>query len=75
MGKRYILELAETVKNKVNEITGHDVVSLVRRAMMHAGLSKDLGGTWRVEQLSSKLQELLEKYTENFAGEYLQVPQ
>jgi hypothetical protein len=37
--------------------------------MIRCGMALDLCGMWRVEQLSTELQDIIKKYPQYFAGE------
>lgn len=44
-------------------------ISIARAAMIKVGLSRDINGEWHVGQLTSKLQAIIARYPNNFAGE------
>ena len=69
LGKRNILELAEEVRGKTNEYVDSNGVSIVRKSMIQAGLSKDYDGVWRAHQLRNELQDIIAAYPSNFQGE------
>ena len=68
LGKQYLLGLADGVRTRVNRRVHENGVSVVRRAMIQAGLAKDLDGVWRVDQLRQELQQVIALYPANFAG-------
>ena len=43
-------------------------LSYARKAMIRCGLSQDLNGQWRVEQLFPHLQEIIRRQKDNFDG-------
>ena len=53
----------------VNERTESNERSLVRKAMVLCGLSKDFDGVRKREQLSSELQRIIYAYPANHEGE------
>lgn len=67
-GKEYILRLCIEVLGKVNNMVGPTGQSVVREAMIQAGISLDINGHWHVEKLCSELQIIVQKYSENFQG-------
>lgn len=50
------------------------MIQWARKAMIRDGMSVDLDGIWRKEQLYSNLRQILEIYLENFEGENLNFP-
>ena len=63
-----MLELVENVRNIVNASIRADGTSIVRHAMIESGLSIDLDGYRKVEQLRTELRRMIENYPENFGG-------
>lgn len=53
---------------KVNTRKDENGVSLPRKAMIMCGLACDADGIWRKEQLSSDLNEIVDKYPEQLNG-------
>lgn len=43
-------------------------LSYARKAMIRCGLSQDLNGQWRVEQLFPHLQDITQRHKENCDG-------
>ena len=54
---------------RTNQRVDENGTSIVRRAMIQVGLSKDLGGIWRDESLRNKLQQIILDHPENFGGQ------
>ena len=75
LGKRNILELAEEVRIRISQCVGNNGVSRVRLSMIQAGLSRDLDGAWRVQQYRQELQQIIQAYPENYAGQEPVPPQ
>ena len=46
-------------------------INWARKAMIGCGLSKGLGGKWEVDQLFSKLRELVDQNIEHFNQGYI----
>lgn len=68
-GKNVFLQLTGQVIEEVNKMKDAQGRSLVRSAMIKSGLSNDWDGFWRKEQLTRELQEIINKYPENYDGE------
>lgn len=68
-GKTFFLQLAAQSVRAVNNARDDKGTRYARKAFIMCGLSKDLDGVWKVEQLTSKLQELIAKYPVEFAGD------
>ena len=67
-GKRFFLKLAATVVRDVNKMRDDNGISYARKAMLRCGLSLDISGEWRVEQLFLQLQDIIRRHREHFDG-------
>lgn len=67
-GKTFYLKLAAAVLREVERDRDAGNVSYVRKAMIGSGMALNLNGQWEVRQLFPHLQEIVKKYSENFAG-------
>ncbi|KAE8966541.1 hypothetical protein PR002_g28334 [Phytophthora rubi] len=70
-GKRYFLTLAAKAVRRVNAQRDKNGLNYARKAMIRCGLSLDVDGKWRVEQLFSHLQEIIRKYPDEFTGKHV----
>lgn len=55
LGKLYLLELVEQVRVRINKLEKPSSAPIFRVSMIHAGLSMDLDGNWRISQLRSEI--------------------
>lgn len=67
-GKQFFLRLAADSVRAVNAQRDANRLTYARKAMIRTGLSLDVDGVWRVEQLYPELQQIVEKYHEEFNG-------
>ena len=68
-GWTFFLRIAAEAVRRVNSMRDEHGISYSRKAMIRCGLARDLCGRWRKEQLFPHLQEIINKYPENFNGE------
>lgn len=68
-GKSFYLSLAAECVRVVNEEIDEHGVSFARKTMIKCGLSLDLNGRWRREQLFDNLQQIIVDYYQYFEGE------
>lgn len=68
-GKRFFLETAAECVRLVNLESG-DGDNWAKKSMVLCGLDISSDGTWRVDQLSKQLREIIEKYPEDFKRGY-----
>ena len=66
--KHYFLELAAHCVRHVNNSTGKDGMSYVRKAMIRCGLALDTDGRWNESQLKPELQQIINKHRKHFNG-------
>jgi len=66
--RHWYMNLAKDCVEAVNGMVDKNGLRLVRKAMIKCGLSCDLDGVWRIEQLSHELQDICNAYPENFNG-------
>ena len=67
-GKTFYLKLSAAVIRDVENEKDSDWVSFIRKAMIGSGMGLNLNGQWEVRQLFSHLQNIVQKYHENFQG-------
>lgn len=67
-GKTFYLKLAAVVLQIVERDLDEDNVSYVRKAIMVSGMALNLIGQLDMRQFFPHLQEIVEKYSKNFAG-------
>ena len=67
-GKTFYLKLSAAVIREVENEKDSDGVSFVRKAMIGSGMGLNLNGQWEVRQLFPHLQNIVQKYPENFQG-------
>eukprot|EP00644_Phytophthora_capsici_P005978 jgi/Phyca11/98043/e_gw1.2.1094.1 len=68
-GKHFFLALAAKAVRQVNSQRDKNNVNYARKAMIRCGLSLDVDGVWRTEQLFSHLQVIIKKFPDQFAGQ------
>lgn len=66
--RHWYMSLALKCVETINNTQDGGGISLPRKAMIRTGLSLDVVGYWRKEQLFPHLQEVINKYPENFNG-------
>ena len=64
----WYMQLAVKCAEAVNSMEDSNGLKLTRKAMIRSGLSLDIDGVWRVEQLYDHLQITVSKYPNNFRG-------
>ena len=67
-GKSFVLQLAAESVRDVNNQTDADGISYARKAMIRCGLALNINGIWETKQLFPHLQNIISKYSRNFAG-------
>lgn len=67
-GRRFFLKLAADSVRAVNSQRDKNGLTYARKAMIQCGLSRDVGGIWKVAQLRKELQIICNKYPEQFNG-------
>nr|KAE8934151.1 hypothetical protein PF009_g15863 [Phytophthora fragariae] len=65
-GKSFFLEMAAKAVRRANAYRDRSNLNYARKAMIRCGLSLDVDGVWRVEQLYPHLQEIIKKYPGEF---------
>ncbi|KAE9040393.1 hypothetical protein PR001_g7088 [Phytophthora rubi] len=70
-GKIYFLTLAAKAVRRVNAQRDKNGLNYARKAKIRCGLSLDVDGKWRVEQLFFHLQEIIRKYPDEFTGKHV----
>ena len=68
LGKTFYLKLSAAVIREVENEKDSDGVSFVRKAMIGSGMGLNLNGKWEVRQLFPHLQNIVQKYPENYQG-------
>lgn len=66
--RHFFMNLARSCVDSINIMVDKNGISLCRKAMIRCGLSKDVNGTWNVQQLSAPLQAICMKHALNFDG-------
>ena len=66
--REWYMRLALECVQKINERHGENGLSFPRKAMFRCGLSLDIDGIWRRQQLFQHLQDIINKYPTNFEG-------
>eukprot|EP00171_Calliarthron_tuberculosum_P023739 IDg23739t1 len=67
--RSWYMRLAVHCVNVVNAKRDEDLnISYARKAMIRCGLSKDVDGVWRKEQLFKNLRAIVDKHAANFHG-------
>ena len=66
--KQFYSELPARCINKLNTMTDSDGMSHARKAMIRCGMALNITGRWELEQLSSDLQSIVNKYNNEFGG-------
>jgi hypothetical protein len=67
-GKTFFLKLAAASVSRVNEMRDRSGLTYARKAMIRTGLSLNLNGLWEGAQLFPRLQEIIKKYPNHYAG-------
>lgn len=67
-GKRFFLKLAADVNRCVAQQRDSEGVLFTRKAMIRCGMALNLNGIWEERQLSPELQNIINKYRDNFNG-------
>lgn len=67
-GKRFFLRLAADVVRCVAQKRDSEGILLIRKAMIRCGMALNLNGIWEERQLSPELQNIINKYRDNFNG-------
>ena len=62
------MNLAVKCVREVNDMTDHDEIPLVRKAMICCGLALNTNGCCEITQLFHYLQDLIQRYPIEFAG-------
>ncbi|SPQ96949.1 unnamed protein product (mitochondrion) [Plasmodiophora brassicae] len=68
-GKTFFLKLAADSVKYVDSCRDANGLKYARKAMIRCGLSKDVTGEWRIQQLSPELQAIVAKHRNHFEGE------
>ena len=71
-GKPYFMNLAVKCVSEVNAMMDHDGIPLVRKAMIRCGLALNTNGCWEIAQLFQHLQDIIQRYPMEFAGNPVQ---
>ena len=66
--RKWYVRLALEFVQKINEKQDENGLSFPRKAMIRCGLSLDIDGIWRRQQLFPHLQDIIIKYPANFEG-------
>ena len=74
-GETLHFRIKQEVRVHINQRADENGTSIVRCAMIEAGLSRDLDGIWGVEQLITELQQIILEYPEKFGDQITQQPQ
>lgn len=74
-GKAWFLKLAAESVRAVNAQRDKNGLTYARKSMIRCGLSKDVDGVWRIEQLFPALQNIIAKHRNHFDGEAVPLPQ
>lgn len=68
-GKSFFLHLASQAVRDVNGMRDENGLNYARKAMIRCGLSLDVNGQWRKEQLFPHLQMIIAEHRNHFNGE------
>lgn len=67
-GKKFFMSLATECVREVNAHRDKNGVNYARKAMIRCGLSLEIDGSWSPKQLFPHLQDIIQKYPDEFNG-------
>lgn len=67
-GKHFYLQLVKDVVDDLNQRVSPRGLSLARESLIHTGLAPDADGIWKISQLTSELQAIVQENIEHFNG-------